>query len=1104
MTKRKALLAILLATFALQTEAQPIHPPIPVPFTLKEDGYVTLAIADKSGKRVRNLLSAIWFKAGKNTAWWDGLDDLGRDVAAAHHGVYAVPGKLVPAGTYTITGLVHPAITTTYQFPVYTAGKTPWNTKDHTGGWLANHTAPQSAVFVPAAQSPSKTPVVFLGSYVSEGPDGLAWVDLNGNKLGGKQWVGGTWTAAPFMARDAGAAAAPGVSVYVASVWETDKKSGLLELRISSHPKSDKPLLRYPLGRMQVKADKTGAIGGIAVYNGIGVISLTGKNQLLFINVKTGKEMGTVSLNAAGGLAFDATGRLLVLSGKRLIRYPVMNGALPRAEGEAVITTGLEAPVAVTTDEDGKFYISDGGKSHQVKVFSATGKLLHAIGHPGTPAAGMYDPLHLNHPAGLTIDSKRQLWVAENDFLPKRVSVWTLDGKLIKAFCGPAKYGGGGTLDGQDQNSFYYAEESKGSMQFSLDWKTGTAALQRVIYRPAPGSLELPVRGAGPETPLYYNKKRYFTNAFNSSPTGGANTAVLFTERNGIAYPAAAMGNAADWPVLKAKAKLFFIWNDYNADAQVQQDEVTYHPGSASGITVMPDLSFGIANLDGKAMKFPVVLTAGGQPSYSFEKGVIIASGVMAPGSSGGNQVLTDNEGWAVHTQAVGPFERYSISGTKNGAAIWSYPNLWPGLHASHEAPIPSLAGELVGPTRLLGNLIQTKGAGAIFALNSNHGMVYLFTTDGLFVTTLFEPMRIGKQWTMPVAERGMSLQGLTLGEENFWPSITQTTDRNIYLADGARNSLIKVNGLDQIRRLPVTTVSVSEEDLRKSSVYVVEAESGRQKTTEIQSLKVALASGPITVDGKLDEWGTVDWAAIDKRGVKAYFNSKTKPYDVTAAMAVSTNRLYAAYRTGDPTLLKNSGEMEWAPFKTGGALDLMIGTNPAAVPTRKAPVAGDIRLLITIVKGKPKALIYRAVLTRTNPNRKGDSNSHPEGDTNPESKADTNLTAQAGSGFGNKVPFSSPWRTITFEQVEDISTKIEFAADGNGDFEISVALAALGLQPAAGMALKGDIGILRGNGLQTLSRVYWNNKATAIISDVPSEAELTPNLWGTFLFVKK
>lgn len=1073
MTKPKALLLILLTGLAVVCKAQSPHLPIAVPFTLKESGYVTLVVEDKTGMRVRNLAAETWFEAGSHTAWWDGLDDLGRDEEAAHHGVYHVPGKPVTAGTYTIRGLVHPEIKATYEFPVYTAGKTPWNTKDHTGGWLANHSAPQAAVFVPAASSPTKQPVVFLGCYITEGPDGVAWVDLDGHKLGGKKWVGGTWTAAPYMARDAGEKAVPNVSVYVASAWETGKRSGQLELRISALPRSDKPILSYPIGALDAKGDKAGEIGGLAVNNGIGVVSLPKKNQLVFIDVKAGKVTGTVNAGATKGLSFDKTGGLLVITGKKLLRYSrIEDGHLPAAQ--EIISSGLEDPVAVTTDDRGNLYVSDAGESHQVKVFNSSGKFMLAIGHPGAPKAGAYDPMHMNNPAGITIDSRQQLWVAENDYLPKRVSVWSLDGKFIKAFYGPSKYGGGGTLDARDKNNFYYAEEGKGSMLFKLDWKTGASKLHEVIYRQSPGTMALPLRSSGPETPLYYNNKKYFTNCFSSSPTGGAPVAVLFAERNGIAYPVAAMGNAAAWDILKTdpKDKLFFIWTDVNSDGKVQPLEVSYQKGTAGGITVMPDLSFGVANLNGNAVQFlPVSFTDQGVPVYQLDKGKILASGVQNPGSTGGNQVLAGPDGWAVITQGIKPFGQYSLSGAKDGKPIWSYPNLWPGLHASHEAPLPDFAGELIGPTRLLGNFITLKGsdAGPLWAINSNHGMVYLFTSDGLFVSALFEPMRSGKNWDMPTAARGMSLKGLTLAEENFWPSISQTADGEVYLADGNRSSLVKIDGLQGIKRLPLTTVNVTNEDLRKSNLLRIETEAARQQGKGADTLKAALLITPPVVDGKLGDWEKADWVDIDKSGVKAYFNSKTKPYNVTAAVAVSGSRLYAAYRTGDAALLRNSGEMLLAPFKTGGALDLMIGVNPASNATRKQAVAGDLRLLVTLSKGKPKALLYRAVV--------------------------------AGVRDADKVPFSSPSRTIILDKVEDISAQIEFAQGGDGNFEISVPLSVLNLKPMAGVSVKGDIGILRGDGSQTLSRVYWNNKATAIVSDVPAEAELTPNLWGTWRF---
>jgi len=94
-------------------------------------------------------------------------------------------------------------------------------------------------------------------------------------------------------------------------------------------------------------------------------------------------------------------------------------------------------------------------------------------------------------------------------------------------------------------------------------------------------------------------------------------------------------------------------------------------------------------------------------------------------------------------------------------------------------------------------------------------------------------------------------------------------------------------------------------------------------------------------------------------------------------------------------------------------------------------------------------------------------------------------------------VAFSSPLRTIKFDRVDDVSGQVTLAGDGAGNYELSIPLQVLGLQPQAGQSLKGDIGILRGNGFQTLQRVYWRNKASGITADVPSEAELTPQLWG-------
>ena len=1075
----KLLLLLTIISYAQQA-------PISFRFHLKKAGFVTLVIDNDKGIRVRNLIAETWYPAGDNTVYWDGLDDWGRDRDAARHGIYHVPGRFVEPGKYRVRGLVRDSIKPFYEFATYSTGNPPWRTpEDHTGAWLANHTPPKAAVFVPADKSPVHEPVVLLGCYVTEGPDGLAWVDLDGKKRGGKAWIGGNWTAAPFLATDNGAQANPKTAAYTASVWETAKNSGKAELRLNALVLTNKndygvqQVTLLPLGEIP-QTQVTEVIGGLAVHNGIAVVSLVKMNKLLFFDVKQKKLVDSAVVHDPRGMAFDANGRLHVLSGKQLLRI---------TNKHEVLIEALEDPIAITIDEQ-QIYISDRGNSHTIKIYDANGKYKRSIGKPGAPAAGMYDPLHINNPAGIAIDARKQLWVTEEDFLPKRVSVWTADGKLVKAFYGPPKYGGGGTLDPIDSTSFYYVEEGRGAMEMGLDWATGRSSVKRIYYRAGVNDQALAWRSAGPELPLYYKGQRYFANCYNSSPTGGHATAFLFIEKNGLSQPCAAMGRAATWDVLKGedfrakwpqgtdlngkgpKSEVFFIWSDNNGDGKVQPAEVNFTKGSSGGVTIMPDLSFCVARLGDKAIRIPVAsFNEQNIPAYSISNAEAIATGVLPPASSGGDQLLYMNDGWSAVTLGVAPFARESICGMKNGVAVWSYPNLWPGLHASHSAPVPDKEGQIIGATRLLGGPMEiNKSIGAIWAVNGNHGSVYVFTQDGLLVATLFEAMRKGKLWRMPVAFRNMPLDGITLGEENFWPGITKTNNGNVYLVDGARSSLVRLDGINQVQRLPDAELIITGEQIEKSRAFYLEAEALRQKEQQPKALAVHRLQQEPVIDGKPDECKQCQWIDIDKRGVKAYFNATTKPYDLTATAAVYGERLYMTYRTGDEKLLQNTGEMPVALFKTGGALDLMIGADAGADSNRRKPVTGDCRLLVTKVNGKPKALLYRAVVP--------------------------------GTKEKDKVPFTSPVNTILFDKVEDITNQIALAGD-SGTYELSVPLAVLGLKPEAGMRIRADIGILRGENGQTTSRIYWSNKATGITADVPTEAMLTPYLWGTFQFEK-
>ena len=346
---------------------------------------------------------------------------------------------------------------------------------------------------------------------------------------------------------------------------------------------------------------------------------------------------------------------------------------------------------------------------------------------------------------------------------------------------------------------------------------------------------------------------------------------------------------------------------------------------------------------------------------------------------------------------------------------------------------------------------------------------MYLFTADGLFVSTLFHDIRLRPNWASPVATRNMDVTDVSLHDENFWPSITQTADGRVFLVDGGRTSLVRVDELETLKRLPKQTITVTADDLQRARDWFAQAEARRQQLRGSGVLSVPLRETGPQVDGQLDDWSaTTDWAFIDRRGTKANFDSHSRPYEVSAAVALTNTHLYAAWRTTEKDLLNNSGETPNALFKHGGCLDLMLATDPAAAPDREAPVRGDQRLLVTQVKGQIRALLYRAKVP----------------------------------GVNEPVAFSSPWRTITIDVVEDITDHVTLATDKSGNFEISVPLAVLDWRPKSGETYRADIGVLRGANGQTTQRVYWSNKATAITADVPSEAELTPKLWGKWRIV--
>jgi hypothetical protein len=180
-------------------------------------------------------------------------------------------------------------------------------------------------------------------------------------------------------------------------------------------------------------------------------------------------------------------------------------------------------------------------------------------------------------------------------------------------------------------------------------------------------------------------------------------------------------------------------------------------------------------------------------------------------------------------------------------------------------APVPTFPGELISTTRLLGNLFNPKGsdAGPLFALNGNKGGLYIFTADGLFVGEPFTDGRLAERCRSPQAVRNMSRDNGSLGEENFWPMITGTKDGQVYLVDGSFSCIVRIEGLETIRRIPPIKVTVTAKNLENALNYATTVETQRILEQGSGMMKVPLAVSPPRMDGTLVDWPGA-WVEID------------------------------------------------------------------------------------------------------------------------------------------------------------------------------------------------------------------------------------------------
>jgi len=332
-----------------------------------------------------------------------------------------------------------------------------------------------------------------------------------------------------------------------------------------------------------------------------------------------------------------------------------------------------------------------------------------------------------------------------------------------------------------------------------------------------------------PQTPVWVRDRLYLSNAFAGGPTNGEEAVTLWLYRDGGAVPVAAVGDAATWGLLKTEpyrkrwpagvditstksGQATFAWSDRNGDGHPRPDDVQIVAAGAPGFFTL-DGELGVTT--STAVRYlPTSFTPGGAPIYDLSRGATIAPGGRAPGTDGGGQVIAARDGWTVFTWPPAPLPGAYVAGTKDGRLDWTYPIEFLGLHSSPLSQAPRHEGEVIGTTQLLGRTVTTAGGIELWAINGNYGNVFLFTTDGLLVATLFKDARVAAPWP-DVEQRGADLDGVSLSQEAFFPSIQQMIDGRVYLIGGQPFSAIfEISGLDSIRRLAARQVAITAADL--------------------------------------------------------------------------------------------------------------------------------------------------------------------------------------------------------------------------------------------------------------------------------------------------
>jgi hypothetical protein len=1024
------------------------HGSIPVRYRLPEnrkqgEREVSIVIDNEKGERVRALFGQYPREGIEVTDLWDGLDD---------------ESKPVQPGRYTAIVVDHEPIGLELFSTLYNAGTPPWATDKENLFWGSDHGA--------AAGVSTFGDRVVVSFTLPEGGMGLNSYRLGaaggGEGEGGRIEWGTRNSAADIVATK------DFIYSFEYNFWvgrflvsRLDPETGRVVPFIQDDGSQiisfdiTMEIAKRLSGESTMEKDKqiTNLVNRASLaFDGRSLWLLSADETLYKINPRTGalQEKRSASGEGLAGIR-SRNGKVYgVYKDKSLWSLDAGLGKGKKLrELDRVREIGRigisqdEKRVAVTdlaTNQVFVFALDNSGNNNR-EAISVIGKPT-----PGTDrAGGPFDRNDIMCPVGVDFDKEGRLWVAEGTFAIHRVSVWDKEGAFADEFWGSAPYGSTHSYALPHDASRFIAMRTEFEMDRAIDPHKRKSAEKPLFYHPQlKGTQGVVNRVTGKDGRVH---------EFAVGPGGGDQRAIVIYRRDarGEFVPAAALFPPVDNPSRRFRtpfsewipdSKSPSAWVDRNGNARLDPGEhitqgVRFAPLYMGAGWVRPDMTILTADM----MTYPLLdIDEYGVPQYDFGKPVPASNPVKTEDRQGstGTPVM-DRAGNITNGIAF-----HMIDGRRG-----RYPN----RYGRHDAPAAQ-RGVLIAPFRTNGVVEDISGIGSATMLQGDRGQWFLMSFDGIFISALFQD-----------AKGIVTMNETFIGGESFGGQFWRVTDgpmkgRVLLQTGGIGYLLFEVKNLETIRRQTVP-LNVTAEDIARGQTIAAARKSASHKEgplviSRTARLPQSAPSPDLPREAALAE-GLLFTLVVQEGDKERWFK---------VSLLTDGKDLAALWQVADNSPWRNGADRFTHAFIGGDAVDLKL----------LSPQKGPVRLLAAPLDGKPRAIFWQ---------QKAESAARE----NPQTYVVANNPANARA----------------FDIVRQLaSARIDTKTSGNGyTVLVRVPLSELGLDGAAlSSGLKGVAGVIYSDtsGNNRVARLYWHDKNTGMVNDVPTEAAVAPETFGEIL----